>query len=100
MNRHVRNHVRHMFYNDYNRRHPKPRRDKGHKNNKSNKDNNSVTSLKESLEIVLIFFIVGFIYVVLCNHFIWLGVIFTIIFFLTGLWPVAIFTIIIMFLKF
>lgn len=100
MNRHVRNHVRHMFYNDYNRRHPKPRRDKGHKDNKHSNNTNSNISLGESFAIVLTFGLIVVLYILLCQHVIWLGVVFTIIFFLTGLWPIAIFTIIIMFLKF
>ena len=99
MNRHVRNHVRHMFYNDYNRRHPKPRRDKGHKDNKNNNPGD-IKSLFETLAVVLGLSLLVILYILLCHYVIWLGVIFTIIFFLTGLWPIAIFTIIIMFLKF
>lgn len=103
MNRHVRNHVRHMFYNDYNRRHPKPRRDKSYNKTKKptlyqqakeknkcknfiSKDDSIPMLLVETIGMILL--IVGFLY--LCHISIIFGVLMIIVSVLSGMIPLAV----------
>lgn len=83
MNRHVRNHVRHMFYNDYNRRHP--RRKSGFYWNNSKSNDNDMD------KIHLVVGAIALIVLLILSHFFkTIGIVFAVITFLFGLWPVTI----------